>query len=276
MRALRSCDRPRSSELPAHPDSANRPEVPAWLLPARVRSLVAMSAAFALAAAMALALPGSAAAAPARSAAAAPPPPAASPANVRQACATPAKKGQMQCLALARTDVRSGTGVVPNAAPSGYGPADLASAYGLPSSGGQHATVAIIDAYDDPNAEADLGVYRAQYGLPPCTSANGCFTKLAPGRVDELPGAGSAAGRLDGGDLARPRHGLGGVPGLPHRPGRGEPADHGRPRHRREPGGGPGRAVRLQLLRRIRGSLGHGRRHQVLRPSGRGDHGQFG
>ena len=137
--------------------------------PARVRSLVALLATFAMAAAMTLALPGSAVAAP----------PAASPSNVRQACVAPAKKGQMQCLALARTDVRSGTGVVPNAAPSGYGPADLANAYDLPASGGQHATVAIIDAYDDPNAEADLGVYRAQYGLPPCTSADGCFTKLA-------------------------------------------------------------------------------------------------
>ena len=61
--------------------------------------------------------------------------------------------------------------------PAGYGPADLAAAYGLNTSitGG---TVAIVDAYDDPNAEADLKVYRAQYGLPACTTANGCFKKI--------------------------------------------------------------------------------------------------
>jgi subtilase family serine protease len=38
--------------------------------------------------------------------------------------------------------------------------------------------VAIVDAFDDPNAEADLGVYRAAYGLPACTTANGCFRKV--------------------------------------------------------------------------------------------------
>ncbi|HEY2510937.1 MAG TPA: S53 family peptidase [Polyangiaceae bacterium] len=65
------------------------------------------------------------------------------------------------------------------ATPSGYGPADLQSAYKLPSSsGGQGMTVAIVDAYGYPNAEADLAVYRSQYGLAPCTTANGCFKKV--------------------------------------------------------------------------------------------------
>jgi subtilase family serine protease len=62
--------------------------------------------------------------------------------------------------------------------PHGYGPADLAAAYNVPPLAGTSASViAIIDAYGYTHAEADLGVYRAQYGLPPCTSANGCFTK---------------------------------------------------------------------------------------------------
>jgi subtilase family serine protease len=39
-------------------------------------------------------------------------------------------------------------------------------------------TVAIVDAYDYPNAESDLAVYRSTFGLPPCTSANGCFKKV--------------------------------------------------------------------------------------------------
>ncbi|GAA2005998.1 S53 family peptidase [Catenulispora subtropica] len=67
----------------------------------------------------------------------------------------------------------------PNATPAGYGPANLQSAYKLPSStAGSGQTVAIVDAYNDPTAEADLGVYRAQYGLPSCTTANGCFKKV--------------------------------------------------------------------------------------------------
>ncbi len=38
--------------------------------------------------------------------------------------------------------------------------------------------VAIVDAYDDPNIEADLGTFDANYGLPACTTANGCFRKV--------------------------------------------------------------------------------------------------
>jgi subtilase family serine protease len=59
----------------------------------------------------------------------------------------------------------------------GLHPADLQNRYALPvkRAGG---TVAIVDAYDDPVAESDLAVYRTAYGLPPCTSSNGCFTKL--------------------------------------------------------------------------------------------------
>ena len=65
------------------------------------------------------------------------------------------------------------------ATPGGYNPADLQSAYKLPSStNGSGQTVAIVDAYNDPKAESDLGVYRAQFGLPSCTTANGCFRKV--------------------------------------------------------------------------------------------------
>ena len=38
--------------------------------------------------------------------------------------------------------------------------------------------MAIVDAYNDPNAESDLAVYRSTYGLPACTTANGCFRKV--------------------------------------------------------------------------------------------------
>ncbi|MGA9370848.1 MAG: S53 family peptidase [Solirubrobacterales bacterium] len=65
------------------------------------------------------------------------------------------------------------------AAPTaGYGPADLRSAYALPSSGGAGQTVAIVDAFGDNTAEADMNTYRSTYGLPACTTANGCFKKV--------------------------------------------------------------------------------------------------
>ncbi|MET7551857.1 hypothetical protein ABZS95_39140 [Streptomyces sp. NPDC005479] len=38
--------------------------------------------------------------------------------------------------------------------------------------------IAIVDAYDNSNAEADLAVYRVQCGLPPCTTANGYFKNV--------------------------------------------------------------------------------------------------
>src|SRR5689334_12683272 len=92
-----------------------------------------------------------------------------------------AKDGFATCFALRRDDV---AGVRSNGArpldftPSGFGAGDLQSAYGLPAGGGVGTTVAIIDAFDNPNAEADLAVYRAQFGLPSCTTANGCFQKV--------------------------------------------------------------------------------------------------
>jgi subtilase family serine protease len=55
-------------------------------------------------------------------------------------------------------------------------------------SNGAGSLVAIVDAYDNPRAEHDLAVYRAQYGLPPCTSANRCFQKVnQSGKPGPLP-----------------------------------------------------------------------------------------
>ncbi len=92
-----------------------------------------------------------------------------------------APHGAASCNAI-RNDAAPAAARSAAAAPAGYGPADLVNAYKLPSSSsttaGAGQTVAIVDAYDDPNAEADLGVYRSQFGLKACTTANGCFRKL--------------------------------------------------------------------------------------------------
>ncbi|MFE9559284.1 peptidase S8 [Streptomyces sp. NPDC006703] len=87
----------------------------------------------------------------------------------------------------------SSFGTTSSATPSGYGPTDLQSAYKLPADGGTGQTIAVIDAYDDPSAESDLAAYRKQYGLPACTTANGCFKKVnSSGQTSPLPSRASA------------------------------------------------------------------------------------
>ena len=99
-----------------------------------------------------------------------------------------APHGRVGCFAIRVDRVSSGR-VRHASSPIGYGPTDLHSAYSLPMGGGT-GTVAIVDAYDDPTAEHDLAVYRAQFGLPACTTANGCFRKVGQsGTTSNLPDA---------------------------------------------------------------------------------------
>jgi len=102
--------------------------------------------------------------------------------------------GTARCFAHQVTDARGNPingKANPAATPSGYGPAELRSAYGLTGvTGSGTPTVAIVDAFGYPNAESDLAVYRSQYGLPACTTANGCLRIVSqtggkpPSRVD--------------------------------------------------------------------------------------------
>jgi subtilase family serine protease len=96
--------------------------------------------------------------------------------HAKRVCA-PTATGVARCLSLVLVN-RDGTPFTsPN--PAGLGPADFQDAYKLPSSDhGKGMTVALVDAYHDPNAESDLAVYRSTYGLPPCTSGNGCFKQV--------------------------------------------------------------------------------------------------
>jgi subtilase family serine protease len=97
------------------------------------------------------------------------------PGPAQRVCAD-ASPGFAACRSWVRTDIASAV------TPSGFAPKDLQTAYALTTASannGSGVTLAIVDAYDDPNAESDLAVYRAKFGLPPCTTANGCFTKHA-------------------------------------------------------------------------------------------------
>ena len=113
-------------------------------------------------------------------------------AAVEPECGTLPPPGAARCLALrvvsassSRAGAQPGALVAARTAPpaGSLGPAVLHAAYGLPATtaAANAQTVAIVDAYDDPNAEADLAVFDGQFGLPACTTANGCFTKLNQG-----------------------------------------------------------------------------------------------
>ena len=102
-------------------------------------------------------------------------------------CSQKVAQGQFTCFALKRTDINEPKVLTPDAVPAGYGPSDIQAAYKLPAASGA-PTVAIVDAYDDPNAESDLATYRSQYGLAACTTANGCFKKVnQSGATSPLP-----------------------------------------------------------------------------------------
>ncbi len=97
-------------------------------------------------------------------------------ANYRAVCPA-ALLGSARCHAQVVTDARAN----PHStiSPTGYGPGQFQTAYSLPSAiAGAGQTIAVVDAYDDPNAESDLALYSSTYGLPACTTANGCFSKV--------------------------------------------------------------------------------------------------
>jgi len=68
--------------------------------------------------------------------------------------------------------------------PSGLSPANIRSAYSLPSSNtGGTGVIAIVDAYDYPTAQSDFDVFAMQFGLPLssqniCNVSKPCFTKV--------------------------------------------------------------------------------------------------
>jgi subtilase family serine protease len=103
----------------------------------------------------------------------------------------PEVKGEAACMARVRTDITPHL-AAPGLSVAGLTPTQLRAAYSLTATGSAAQTIGIVDANDDPNAEADLAVYRSNFGLPPCTTANGCFHKYNlggpadPGWAEEI------------------------------------------------------------------------------------------
>jgi hypothetical protein len=117
--------------------------------------------------------------------------------GVRSVCGAPAP-GHVACLALellprtaaarARTHplgMRTAQAIRAGSAAQGadgLGPAQLRNAYfpgeepRAPAS--QPQTIALVDPYNDLEAEADLRAYDEEFALPECSAGNGCFEQV--------------------------------------------------------------------------------------------------
>jgi hypothetical protein len=100
--------------------------------------------------------------------------------DYRMACGVPRAANTAACLVMVRTNVREHSAAFfGNRQPSGdgYGPSSLISAYKLPSSS-KVLNVAVVDAYNDPDAVSNVATYRSSWGLPACNTSTeaGCLT----------------------------------------------------------------------------------------------------
>ena len=106
--------------------------------------------------------------------------------SVSLGCATPVSGG-VHCFGQAiRPAKQDGPELM--AGPTGLGPTQIQSAYKLAGLNASGRTVAIVDAFNDPKAASDLATFRKAYGLPACTTANGCFKQVNQnGATSPLP-----------------------------------------------------------------------------------------
>jgi subtilase family serine protease len=120
------------------------------------------------------------AATPAAASVATPAAASASPSSWVFSCGKSFTPGKKKCLVIKNTAAHPTAQTVrPDAIPSGdgYGPSQFQAAYNLTAASaadGSGTTVAVVDAYNDPTAAADLAAYRSAAGLPALTS--GQFT----------------------------------------------------------------------------------------------------
>jgi subtilase family serine protease len=106
--------------------------------------------------------------------------------SVSLGCANPLSGG-IHCFGQAiRPAKQDGPELM--AGPTGLGPTQIQSAYKLAGLNASGRTVAIVDAFNDPKAASDLATFRQAYGLPACTTANGCFKQVNQnGATSPLP-----------------------------------------------------------------------------------------
>jgi subtilase family serine protease len=106
--------------------------------------------------------------------------------HAQRVCAKPTA-GHAACLSKVMVN---GQGAIPQAsAPlsTALSPTQLKAAYGLTGTNGAGRTVAIVDAYGYTNLSRDLTIYRNFYGMPTCTTGNGCLKVIDQNGGSNLP-----------------------------------------------------------------------------------------
>ena len=106
-------------------------------------------------------------------------------ANYRAVC--PTAEGAARCHAEVVTDGRGNpdASVSPTGSRRRRSSRSTASRRSVDGRSGQ--TIAIVDAYDDPTAESDLGVFSCQFGLPACTTRERLLREGQPDRWQRVP-----------------------------------------------------------------------------------------
>jgi subtilase family serine protease len=126
-------------------------------------------------------------------------PPGSLPANVPQATGLVAvcggKFAGLACQSQRVTTGGHANRIITAPAPIGWGATDLEQAYRLPRHRTSSRTIAIIDVGADPRLGSDLATYRAQFGLPACGAANGCFRQISYNNGPALSPATTPAGK---------------------------------------------------------------------------------
>jgi subtilase family serine protease len=98
--------------------------------------------------------------------------------HAQRVCAKTPTAGHATCFAKVLVNKKGAIPMATAPLASALSPDQLKAAYNLPAGATTITgpTVAIVDAYGYPNLERDLSVYRSTYGMPACTTANGCLT----------------------------------------------------------------------------------------------------
>jgi len=98
---------------------------------------------------------------------------------IKPPCAK-ARPGQMRCFFRYRPQLAVNQAMAAGQAmkPHGLTPADLRSAYRLPNRSTSTQTVAVSIPLHTPDLASFLATFRAQFGLPACTVASGCFRQV--------------------------------------------------------------------------------------------------
>jgi subtilase family serine protease len=97
------------------------------------------------------------------------------PSGFTQVCPEPASAGVMQCSIVVHSQASLQAANKPSS--RALSPGQLRSAYGLSKAAqaSNKGTIAIVDAFNDWHAAADLAKYRSYYGLGACTTSSRCL-----------------------------------------------------------------------------------------------------